>query len=352
MQSFKLILLAGLVVMTPVQARAAPKPVGPPASHFKGACEPDADGKKFAAKVCYTRYNPGDFYDEAGRAAPNKPYESPACDDSKQVTDDQRAILARAYSLAPSYVKARLCRLTKFFLREASKLDHESWGYWEPPDLSPKGGVFIALSDRYVAPDASLVNRRNEVLQALLPQETEMPTFVASGSSDPAMAALGVIAHELGHVLLADTNADGVHPRHPRRDVSGPPRSRCFESDFVSRSWDPNIFHRNMRRWVFFGDRRGNKAKNVDLTSARTASDKVQAVYRSGHFVGYFASISPEEDFVETYAHKVIVDVQPTLTIQFPRDGRTMNVLDFVKRPVPTRKIACLRRLGLFSARP
>ena len=32
------------------------------------------------------------------------------------------------------------------------------------------------------------------------------------------------ISHELGHVLVADTNTDGFDSNHPRREVSGPPR--------------------------------------------------------------------------------------------------------------------------------
>ena len=354
MKYLGLILLAGLVLMASAQAREPSKPTKPPVSHFGGSCETDDDGKKFAAKVCYTSSYPGDNYDpKTGLPGRDKPYVSPACDESKQVTDDQRQVLARMYAVAPDYVKGRLCRLTKFFLT-ASGSPSDSWGFWEPPDLSPNRGVFIALSDRYVANDATLVGRKNELTRALLqaPEDPRIPSFVASGPPDPSLAALSVAAHELAHVLLADTNADGVNARHPRRSVSGPPRSRCFESSFISASWNADRFHRSMRRWVGFNEAYGNKPKNVNLKNTMSASDKLRAVYRSRHFVSYFAAVSPEEDFDETYTYKVLVDAKASLGINFPQDDRTMDVLALVKQPVPAKKIACLRRLGLLSAQP
>jgi hypothetical protein len=355
MKSLALILLAGSVLMASAQARESSRPTKPPVSHFRGSCEPDDEGRKFAAKVCYTSSNPGDNYDpKTGLPNRNKPYVSPACDESKQVTDGQRQVLARMYAVAPDYVKGRLCRLTKFFLTASSGSSSDSWGFWEPPDLSPNGGVFIALSDQYVANDATLAGRKNDVTRALLqaPEDPRIPSFVSSGPPDPSLAALSVAAHELAHVLLADTNADGVNPRHPRRSVSGPPRSRCFESNFVSTSWDANRFHRSMRRWVGFNESAGNRPKNINLRNTMSASDKLRAVYRSGYFVSYFATVSPEEDFNETYTHKVLVDAKASLGIKFPQDDRTMDVLGLVKQPIPAKKIACLRQLGLLSAQP
>jgi len=134
--------------------------------------------------------------------------------------------------------------------------------------------------------------------------------------------------------------------------VSGPPPNRCFESVFISTSWDPYRFHRNMRRWVEFGERAGNRPKNVNLTRTMSASDKLRAVFRSRLFVSYFAAVSPEEDFVETYAHKVLVDAKAPLSIRLRRGDRAMNVLDLVKRLVPGKKVACLRQLGLLSVQP
>lgn len=42
------------------QAADTPRPAAPPVSHFQGTCDSDPDGKKFAARACYTRDNPAD----------------------------------------------------------------------------------------------------------------------------------------------------------------------------------------------------------------------------------------------------------------------------------------------------
>src|SRR4051812_22355228 len=74
-------------------------PTTPPETHFQGTCDSDPDGTKFAEKACYTKFgNPGD-----SGFAPR--YRPPTCDKSKPLTQEQKAILAKAYSRAPDYMK-------------------------------------------------------------------------------------------------------------------------------------------------------------------------------------------------------------------------------------------------------
>jgi hypothetical protein len=364
MQSSALIPLVFLVVAGSVRAAEMAIPAttaGSPVSHFQGACDGDPDGKKFAARACYTTYDPG-------RAGFGASYRSPICDKSIPVTDRQSEVLAKAYSRAPDYAKAKLCRLTQLFVTQASG---GSWGFWEGKDRPPGTGVYVAISDRELGSEKSVADSENEIAGKLLrsaeggQDDGSHLRLQTPAAPDSGVTVLAVLAHELGHALLADTNADGTDPRHPRRKVSGPPQSVCFEDAFLGHSWDAKKFHRHMRRWVDFGEQNQNRHKNPDvlfnLEQLRTAVlkgkpdaayDATRKVYRSREFISFFASVSPEEDFVETYKYKVIADATQNQTIGFSLEGRDVNVLDYLASGIPAKKVQCLRDLGLLTGQP
>src|SRR5882757_7731794 len=120
MRTSVLIPLIFFVSAGSAQAAERPAPTEPPVSHFQGSCDSDPDGKKFAAKACYTRYDPG----KAGFGASYRP---PACEKSKPVSEQQKETLANAYVRAPDYMKAKLCRLTQLFVTRASR---DAWRSW------------------------------------------------------------------------------------------------------------------------------------------------------------------------------------------------------------------------------
>jgi hypothetical protein len=342
-------------------AQAAERPTEPPTSHFQGACDSDPDGKKFAAKACYTRYDPG----KAGFGAS---YQPPTCEKSNPVSEQQRETLANAYVRAPDYMKAKLCRLTQLFVTRASRDAWESWGFWEGPDRSSNLGVYVAISEQELASKQSFADAENQIVRALLrlPHsrrrfEARLPGLRTTGPEDPGLTVLGVLAHELGHALLADTNADGIDARHPRRVVSGPPRSKCFGEAFLAASWDANRFFG--RRWVEFGDQHDNRQKNPDVrvnfdrlrSAARRgrlarAGDAIRNVYASKEFTSVFASLSPEEDFVETYKYRVLADAAQKPMVGFRLRGRWVNVLDYLESGIPAGKVECLRDLGVLTS--
>jgi hypothetical protein len=165
----------------------------------------------------------------------------------------------------------------------------------------------------------------------------------------------------LGHILLADTNADGAGPPGHTRPCSLPnnsgpvPRKSCFGVDFLAaaggRGWQQGLF--NPRRWVSFGTGNGNKhniasIKTIDdlraeaaihANDAATTAD-INEIYNKG-FVSVFAAVSPEEDFVETYKYGVLADagltnlgikISGTSTISVL--GRTSTELDRKNRCV------------------
>jgi hypothetical protein len=291
-------------------------------------------------------------------------YERPTCDGQRQITDDQKLflakakiLLARAYELAPEYVQARLCRLTQLFVTHDIETGWGSWGFWEAPDRPPGTGIFIGISESFLAGTMTLDALEASVLDKLRRKKREdddAPRFrfpKGGGdepADDPALATLAVLAHELGHILLARTNADGIYPNHPRRRVVAAPVDACFATAFLGQSWDRRQFQQSMRRWVPFGNPAKNRTKRgVDASSTKK-------IYDGGHFVGAFAAISPEEDLIETYKYKVLADanVNSPLSIRLPEATLGIELKSFLNTPVISSKIACIRRLGLLSGRP
>jgi hypothetical protein len=217
--------------------------------------------------------------------------------------------------------------------------------------------MYIAIPYELLDPatgPSSLADGENDLYSRRLlnvnPLRATLPSFTAiapSNTNTPEAAMLAVVAHELGHILLADTNADGAGPQGhtrpcPPPDNSGPmPKKSCFGVDFLAavagRGWQQGRF--NPRRWVKFGNGNGNKhnkasIKTIDDLRAEAASSAndttttsdIKEIYDKD-FVSVFAAVSPEEDFVETYKYRVLTDAGlRNLVIKFP-DTTTISVL-------------------------
>jgi hypothetical protein len=344
------------------QAADNSRPTDPPVSHFQGTCDSDPDGKRFAARACYTSSNPAD-------AAYGDEYRSPACEKGRSLTEQQRQLLAKAYVRSPDYMKGKLCRLTQIFVTDDTAEGPRGWGYWEGADRPPGKGVFVAVAASELGTTKSIAERENETFDRLLEvrgggKRARPAHLSAKASPDPELAVLAELAHELGHTLLADTNADGVNENHPRREISGPPQSSCFEDAFIASSWDADRFHHNMTRWVEFGEQNHNKQKNPDVrfnlnrlkaSAARgglnSANDVLTRVYRSGEFVSFPAAIRPEEDFVETYKYKVLLDAG-SKPVEFRLGRQNISVPKLLNSDVLSKKVECLRALGLLTGGP
>jgi hypothetical protein len=330
----------------------------------------------FLAKVCdlQTPYDPSNPTSTTG-------YSSPICAGTASYKS-YLSQLAAAFTLAPVDVQQKLCALTHVFVTSSTSLP-DAWGIWE---IAPaqgsftqrgNGGVYIAVPGSMLMSATTLAIEENTVYARLFgiasyppTSPPNLPSFTSASAAANSRAAgtLAILAHELGHILLADANADGTGVTgrmHPRTNngtaLCEQPVSRCFESDFLGTSseshrWNSNNFHANMRRWVPFGDQHGNNHQRAGINFATLAQDvrsgssnavgEMAAVYTSGEFVSVFATVSPEEDFIETYKYKVLAAAKDPATL-IPLDLTFTNqgdVLQAVRNPAPdlARKIGCV----------
>jgi hypothetical protein len=369
MRATALIALVFLTITYSAKAVAAsypPYPTTPPETHFQGTCVSDPDGTKFAEKACYTTFDPG-------RSGFAPSYRPPACDKSTPVVQAQKDILAKTYSRAPDYMKGKLCRLTQLFVMRSSSWGPMGWGFWEGPDrLADSKSVYVAISDRELTSKKSFMDVENQTIRDLLrysggdsEKGRGLVQLKTGAAPDPELAVLADLAHELGHALAADANMDGIKRYHPRRRVSGPPRSTCFEDAFIRASWDEERFNRNLQRWVDFGNQYNNRAKNPDLKFSLQrlrqdagrekfdAANRVIAdVYSSKEFVSFAAAINALEDVAETYKYKVLADATGNQKVGFDVGGRDVNVFGLLDSGIIQKKVQCLNSLGFLSGQP
>lgn len=368
MRPITLIPLIFLTITYPAQAASQSYkqyPTTSPETHFQGPCDSDPDGTKFAAKACYTTYN------NPGRSGFAPRYQPPTCDKSTPLTQEQRAILAKAYSRAPDYMKGKLCRLTQVFVTRSRSWGPMGWGFWEGPDRLPGSkSIYVAISDRQLTSKQSFLDVENQTIRDLLRADSPgkgkgLVQLKTGAVPEPELAVLAELGHELGHALVADANMDGINRDHPRRKVSGPPQNKCFESAFIQTSWDEKLFNKRLQRWVDFGEQYGNRAKNPDLKFSlerlrqdvrrgnfEAANRLIGDVVSSKEFVGFAAAINPLEDVVETYKYKVLADVMGNQKAGFDLGGRAINVFDNLDSGVLQKKVQCLRDFGFLSGQP
>jgi hypothetical protein len=361
-----LILLVGLVMASSAHAQCKPHFMPTDTVCDVGDPTAPADPSTFVYKICNLNTAIG-YHPENLKPST---YTSPTCDGTAaNVSQPFRNGLAAAFRLAPTDVKRKLCALRQVFVTPSSSFP-EALGIWE---MSPStgssvpqrgnGAAYIAIPDTVLTSATSLLDEENALLVALFSTypSNSLPWFTSqnAAASGPGAGVLAVLAHELGHLLLADVNADGkggmgasVKKDHPRSLLCSTPANDCFEKSFLgatgtSKRWNAKNFHDNMRRWIAFttqGDQNHNnhqkginfgqiyKDINQSKPNLPDAKTRIGAVYSSGEFVSVFAAVSPEEDFVETYKYKVLANATTplSLTIDF-RDGTTKDVIKVVK---------------------
>jgi hypothetical protein len=337
-----------------------------PATHFlqgQFKCDNPSDSDWFANHACYL-----DAFDPGGVAGLQTPgYRRPTCSTTKSLTTNQKNTLRMAHATAPTHMKMKLCQLSlhdctgtnkdscfQLFLTDTS----DSWGFWEAPDIcgdaatppctgSPRspappfgGGIFIAIPDAVLG--LSLAQFENAELKSLAGLAA-VPHLYTEGTAsqtptDPKYAVLAALAHEMGHLLLSDRNADEYFSMHPRRVPShvdhGGPSIVCFRDSILGQSWDQARFEGHAKRWIAFNAYNGDQLTHYpnfwqDLLAALDDNAKITMItrlYGDHEFVSLWAALRPEEDFVEAYKYKVLYDAMNGQPITF--GNMNMNVFD------------------------
>jgi hypothetical protein len=215
----------------------------------------------------------------------------------------------------------------------------------------------------------TLAEQENKMLDAIFAPDPRPAGlfFESDDRADQGMALLSILAHELGHLLLAETNADGtgdpanghVHERSTLCDTQQqrPNSETCFDDDFLA-LWNAATFHRHMRRWIGFGDVRNrpnrylsgaHELSTVLPSPPRPANPDAAAALLDNEFASLYAAVSPEEDLVETYKYMILADVAQNSHLRLNIPQSPVYVLDKVSGATAgtnlKRKIDCVKRL-------
>jgi hypothetical protein len=215
--------------------------------------------------------------------------------------------LTAAFNLAPAFFQKQLCGLDGIFIAPAG----DSWGFRNINDGKRYLALSMGLWKGGAAPSFSAYE--NGVVHRLLNGWTGLnhPGKGSEPSDAPAVTILAALAHEYGHILFYDTF---VNPRG-----SAPNYGAFCGGNFYGDSWQslpnvPNI-------WRSYGDVVGtHKTDDVQVQEILNAAPRpggpdnrgAGALLRRlyglhgtnapvGRWASFFASFSPDEDFVETF---------------------------------------------------
>ncbi len=230
--------------------------------------------------------------------------------------------LNNAFKLAPPWFQNELCSLDGLFV------DQTECGANLSSCLSNSWGVrnrFVVPVKRYVAVSQGLwVSGRptysayeNQLLRTLLGWNNFVPQHGPANSATDLpfeFTLLAVLAHEMGHVRYYDIARD--RPSTPD----------CFTGFFES--WNANYAPPLWRRLLTPSERLDDPSQRVPVhhkdppytsdidAAANTAAggNLLRKIYLpSAPWASFFASLSPDEDFVETYKLAVLTQATPPL---------------------------------------
>jgi hypothetical protein len=308
---------------------------------------------------------------------PNNPHHLHLTGTSSASGSRFAADLANAFEAAPQSFQGQLCGLDGVLintmgcatLNNCSGVDprDNSWALRESKKRNPqKGGRYISLSAALWSTGTHTWGYHQFetlVISGLLqglgwPASDVNGPYYPSNSSDPtdtpAMTILAVMAHEVGHVLWYDY----FNPnRYKRDDARYDPNSFC-SSSFFGGSWITPIS--NPPSWHKFGAPSTDKhlifpdISDIEANIPQNdylASFLVDEIYDTSHpWASLFSAFSADEDFVETFKLKVLLNANPplqSLPIQFPYlvpppGGKIEDIPGtLAQRPELNKKLSC-----------
>jgi hypothetical protein len=276
-------------------------------------------GDQFSSKVKYL-----DNYDPSSN--PSQPPSGASALPTKYA-----AALDNAFQLAPTKVQKRLCALHGIYVNGGSCSDAScsgnSWGY----RASSNKGLYIAISAGLWDRSQPYVYHlyETDILNNLLgwdPTKPYMPRAPTYQAANPEadnfdMTILATLGHELGHVLWYDLLKlpGGYKPD----DFCYDPNTK---TNFFSNSWStltkPPIWRnlltkperktKNLDKHLYYPDTKRDIDDQLDNNSPDTAAGALATLYyQTSPWASYFSTLSPDEDFVETYKFYTLINAQP-----------------------------------------
>ena len=265
-----------------------------------------------------------------------------------------------AFNIAPSFFKTELCNLDRIYIdtilnsnnpfargirerlypadptlprRKEIGISAQVWSTLasatHPPYASYENWLFTALLSPL--PPGAATSWANAFTYQAVPD----PASPSSTPSNPnAVAALAIIAHEMGHIIWFDKSAGTM--------------TRCTKASrpqFSLYSWPGSGVVHGFRR---LGQQDNNNHTNDGPDIAKISSDlrfnsppnsglypaavsDLRAVFGSGNWASLFATVSLDEDFVETFKLWVLTDSGDpiiALHVNIP----TLNPIDILAR--------------------
>lgn len=302
-----------------------------------------------------SNFNPvhyGNCQDPQDQTCTNDPQETDGSGTYGQYIED-------AYNIAPGFFRDQLCKLHRIYIDTRTDPNLPLvWGLRgqvhadaEDPTDSRSRSKNIGLSIR-ILPDpttkivpvlgaqATYTAYETWVLNQLL--RNLWPRGIAYSYADPAspdVAILAILAHEMGHIIWWDY----------RRGVGSQNCYGVYFSQFSN--WPSNVINHG---WHGFGVQIPNQrtADRPDLFQViddfqsgspgiGIAAQHLQTIY-GGEWASLFATVSVDEDFIETYKLRVLTD---TSDPNSPASRKPLNKL-FINIPSLNTTIDVLANLN------
>jgi hypothetical protein len=268
--------------------------------------------------------------------------DSLSCTPANRAPIGQIAAIITAINQAPQKVQADLCGVTSFFVSNS-----QDWGRWENPQFinnpaTPAKTQIVVKSqdvnDPYSPSSGNTVtDRQNEILHELRNSSRQslsnfgqhLPPASVHGEDHKTLGLLYTLAHELAHIWW-----------HKNAAAKPIVNTVCDEdpnfSSWQSAAADPN------KRWTALGDDFGtHSTASVKKPRQVQNSADLLGIYKGG-FVTALAAASFEEDFVESYAIRVLMEACPSCIYNIRIGGSTHQVNHDHGNPELTKKFACV----------
>jgi hypothetical protein len=254
-------------------------------------------------------------------------YSPPTC---TSTSNGNKTAVGNAFDLAPVKVKLELCALKKIIIQtDATAV---LMGFWENPlTKSASGGrpnsYILIRSDSTTSNLKKVLNDNfTSVFKNTTPGLNPDHTVTADSVS---LGLLAVLAHEVGHIKWHRDNIYSSLGCYYDNFVG----ANAWKADgqlatSVVRPWHPDFADANAGG---LPNQRASHADNQapDPHKSGLSPGQVRNLYTKG-FVSAAAGISPEEDFVETYALLTILNVStpPMITLSITNGGNSVMIPD------------------------